>query len=372
MYKTLQKNISSLAEPTNIKNKTYDELLEENIALAKTILSTSEIEWIPIDSDPYMKKIRVLTLRQLHNQSAFNLGIKASLRTIATGVDLDHLGVGDNVFRDKGEYPYTTFTFTLSNVEKIDKIIPKGFLLNDDTDTYKASTLTQAVIPAGELSTTVQAELQEYVVQSEAKTENLIVDLTFAVDIKQNGLFENGATAEDDDRYRLRIISANSSYTTAGSEEAYKYFAYSADSRIDDISIPNDNEPLEVNIYIASFENEVDTEMIQKVYDACNYKYTRPLGDALTIMNAEVLTVDIVGTIQLLDLMKQSSIDAKIKTNLRDPFFIGQDFVASDFMSRCHIDGVYKVAIDFEEIKATNKQIIKIGNIDLNYIQVVF
>jgi phage-related baseplate assembly protein len=369
MYKDLALKLSSLPEPTLFKIKTFDELLAENVAAAKIILNTNETEWKPLDSDPFMKKIRILTLRQLHNQADKNITVKSLLITTAAGVDLDHLGASKNIFRDLGEYPYTNFEFKLFVVSDEDITIPANLLLNSDDDVYKAHVVSDVLIPSGQLSAIGKVELEQFVVQSDVKTENLVTELTYALEIKQLDIFQNGAIAEDDDRYRLRIIALNDRYSTAGSVEAYKFFAYSSDSRIDDISIPDDNEVLEVNMYIASFDDVVDEVMCQRVYEACNDKYTRPIGDKVIVKPAEMITVDITGTIELFDLLKQSEINDKIEANLKTSFFIGQDFVTSDFMSKCHIDGVYSVKSDFTDKIVSNKQIIKIGKINFNYVQ---
>jgi phage-related baseplate assembly protein len=365
MYNDLEKKLSLLQEPTAFKIKSFDELLHENIELAKEILGS---EWLPLESDSYMKKLRVLTLRQIHNQADKKETVKQFLVTTATGVDLDHLGSSVGIFRDKGEYPYTNFEFKLLAPSHEDLTIPAGLILNSKDDGYKAHTVNSILIKAGSLSVIVRAELEEYVTQSDIKTEHLVTELTFAVDIKQLDIFKNGADAESDDRYRLRIIASNDKHSTAGSVEAYKYFAYSADSRISDISIPDDNEPLDVNIYLASFDI-VDDVMIDKVYQACNEKYTRPLGDNLTVAPAEIVYVDLSATIELFDLLKQVEIDSKIKANFKDSFFIGQNFVKSDFIRKCHIDGVYKVDSEFEDIKVSNKQVIKIASFDFTYKQ---
>jgi len=363
MYKDLLDQLSSLQEPTGFENKSFDELLAENVALAKEILGN---DWLPLESDPYMKKLRVLTLRQLHNQADKNETIKQLLLTTATGSDLDNLGAELKVFRDLGEYPYTNFEFKLLTAGTTDITIPKGLVLNSDDDKYSAIVSDNVIIKAGELTALVKVELEEYVYQSEVKTENIVTELTFSLEAKQLDIFNNGSDQEDDERYRLRIIASNDKYSTAGSEEAYKYFVYSSDSRIDDVSIPNDNEPLEVNIYIASFDI-VDDAMIQRAYENCNAKYTRPLGDELNILPAEIIEVDLTADIELFDLLKQSEIDTTIKANLNNSFFIGQDFVQSDFVRKCHIDGVYKVNSEFKDVLATNKQIIKIKSINFTY-----
>jgi len=368
MYRDLESKLSSLQEPTAIQNKSFDDLFNENIATAKEILNNDGIEWLPLESDPYTKNIRVLTLRQLHNQTDKNLTVKSLLLTTATGTDLDNLGAGLNIFRDAGEYPYTNFEFSLLTVSSNDIVIPKGLILNSDDDNYKALTKEETTIKAGELKSTVIVELSEYIEESEVKTENLVTDLTYAIEIKQLDIFKNGSTAENDERYRLRLIASKDKYNTAGSDGAYKFYTYSADSRIDDVSIPADNEPLEVNIYIASFDG-IDDAMIDRVYESCNEQYTRPLGDDLSVYPAQLIELDLTADIKLLDLLKQDDIDTQIKANFKNSFFIGQDFMKLDFYRKCGVDGVYDVKSTFEDITVNDKQIIKINSINFNYTQ---
>lgn len=370
MYRDLEIKLSLLQEPTAIQVKTFDELFNENITEAKAILSTDLIEWLPLESDPYTKNIRVLTLRQMHNQTDLNLTVKSLLLTTATNTDLDNLGAGLKIFRDAGEYPYTNFEFSLLGPSSNDIVIPKGLVLNSDDDKNKAFTKYEATIKAGELKTTVIVELEQYINESEVKTENLITDLTYAVEIKQLDIFKNGSVAENDERYRLRLIASNDKYNTAGSAGAYEFYTYTADSRIDDVSIPDDNEPLEVNIYIASFTG-VDDAMIERVYNICNEKYTRPLGDDLNVYPAEIIEVNLIGDIELLDLLKQDEIDAQIKANFNNSLFIGQDFMKLDFYRKCGVTGIYDIKSSFTDVLANDKQIIKIISINFNYTQAI-
>jgi len=364
MYEDLKNKISSLQEPTAFKIKSFDEILAENVALAKIELSTDETEWLPLESDPYMKKLRVLTLRQLHNQNDKRETVKQLLITTATGVDLDHLGSEENVFRDSGEFPYTNFEFTLLSPRNEDVTLPAGLVLNSDDDKYKAHTVDDVTIFAGNTVAIVKVELEEYVTQSEVKTENLVTELTYGVKIKQLDFFANGAELESDDRYRLRIISSADKYSTAGAEEAYIFHAVSADSRIDDIVVLDENV-LDVNIYLASFEG-VDEIMLDRVREACNAKYIRPIGDNVIVAPAEIVSLDLSATIEVYDLLKQSEIDKNIRANFDNSFFIGQNLVESDFVRKCHIDGVYRVYSDFKDVILNDKQIIVINSLTLN------
>jgi phage-related baseplate assembly protein len=364
MYENLEKQLSSLKEPLAFNIKTFDEILSENISLAKEVLGS---DWLPLESDPYMKKLRVLTLRQLHNQADKKETVKQLLVTTATGVNLDNLGASENVFRDGGEFPYANFEFKLLVQRDEQVVIPRGLVLNDDDDLYRARVVEDVIIPAGELSGVSKVELESFVVESDVKTENIVTELPFGVDVKQLEIFKNGATAESDDRYRLRIIASNDRYSTAGSVEAYTYHAVSADSRIDDIVVLDENV-LDVNIYLASFSC-VDDLMINRVYEACNKRYVRPLGDNLIVKPAEIVELNISATIELFDLLKQGEIDTAIRANFENSFFIGQDFVRSDFIRKCHIDGVYRVDTDFNDVIVNNKQIIKIKSLSLNFVE---
>jgi phage-related baseplate assembly protein len=366
MYEELNKKILSLAEPKAFEGKEFDEILAENISLAKEVLGDS---WIPSEADPYLQKLRVMSLRGLMNDTDKSLVVKSLLKTTATGADLDHLFASDNIFRKGGEYPYAEFEVSLLQKHDKDQIIPKGLVLNSDDDSKRAFVSDDYIIKAGELSVVIKAELNEYIESSDIKTENLATHLTFPIKIKQLSNFQNGAVVESDERFRLRGIASHDRYNTAGSKEAYIYHTFSADNRISDVSIPDDNEPLEVNIYITSNDYSVDEQMITRVQNACNSRYIRPLGDKVSVKQAEIKEVVIKATISLFDILNQSNIHNQIKTNFETSFLIGEDFVKSDFIRRCHIDGVYSVDTDFETIETKGKEVIKIVDIDLTYTQ---
>jgi len=366
MYDDIETRLSTLGEPTAFDTKSFDEFLAELVDEAKSILGS---DWLPLESDPYMKKLRVVALRKLHDQEDLKETVKQILITTATGVDLDNRGAEKNVFRDLGEFPYTDFEFKLLSLKDEDVVIPSGLVLSDDENIAFSRVVDDVVIPSGAESVIVKVELEQYVTESDVKTENIITELPFGVEAKQLDVFKNGASAESDDRYRVRIIASNNSLNTAGSEDAYKFFIYSADSRIDDVSIPEDNEPLEVNIYLASFSSEVDEMMIARVYETVTAKKTRPLSDLVSVYPAEKVEVSINATIELFDMLKQSDIDTQIRANFENSFFIGQNFVRSDLIRKMHIDGVYRVTSDFTDVVVSDKQIIEIKEINITFVE---
>jgi len=395
MYDDIESKLSSLKEPTAFTMLDFDYLLDVNIKLSQIcfdgeleyiksipyIIGTDEYDnyinnyifkndkWQPLESDPYMKNLRVLTLRQIHTQADKKETVKQILVTTATGYDLDDLGAGENVFRDNGEYPYAEFEFKLLVAKDEIVYIPKGLILSDETKQYKAIVLETVSLLKGAMSSVVKVALQEYVEESEVKTETLVTSLQFAVKIKQLDIFKNGATNESDDRYRVRIIASNDRYSTAGSVEAYKYHALSADSRIDDITVLSE-KALEVNIYISSFSG-VDALMIDRVYEACSARYVRPLNDKVIVSPAETIIDEITVEVELFDMLSQGDIDTNIRASFSNSFFIGQDFVRSDLIRKCHINGVYRVTTDFSDVIISEKQIFEISALNINFKEAV-
>ena len=130
--------LEKLHTPTAVIVRSFEDVFQENIEIAKEVLGS---DWEPLESDPYVKNIRVLTLRQLHNDADKNITILDELVTTAKGKMLDHIGLGRGVVRDLGEYPYAEFKFTLTDTVEAEVVVPKGTILNSSDDKYKAQTV---------------------------------------------------------------------------------------------------------------------------------------------------------------------------------------------------------------------------------------
>ena len=365
MYRDIEERLSLLPAPTVMDERNFDELLAENIEALKRFLGE---EYIPLESDPFMKKLRVLTLRQLHNIVDKNETIKQLLVTTATGANLDNLGASVGVFRDAGEYPVALFEFSLSVDLDYDVVVPKGTVLNSDDDRYKSLLLEDVVIKAGELVGRGKVALQVYTKTSEIKTENIVTDMPFVVSAEQLESFSGGDEAEDDDRYRVRIISSFSRFSTAGSYEAYEYWTYSADSRIDDVVIVSP-EPMVVDVYIHSFSG-VDDVMIKRVEDKLNDRYVRPLSDKVNVKKPVYMGYKGKAIVFVKSLLDSGEIGKRIRANFDNSFYIGQDLPKSEFFKKCHVAGVVRVVSDFEDIIVSDTAVINSFDLDLEFREV--
>lgn len=362
----IKNKIASLPAPAIVKEKSYDELLNENIETLKEYLP----DYQPLESDRYMKLIRVLTWKQFLCQANRNETIKSLLITTATGSDLDNLVAYLGVFRLQGSKPYANYEFKLSKQLDDDFIIPAGLELINNDNTYKASLLEDVVIKAGDTKAIGKVELQAFIQNSDVKTEFIITPLPFVVEAKALENFANGAENENDERLRIRAIRSLGRFSTAGSVGSYLYWIYSADSRIDDAVVFGNKGTLEVNIYLYS-KSGVDAVMIDRVEEALSSEKVRPLGDDVSVYPAEILKVDLQATIYLFDISKEAEVDKQIKENISNfNFVIGQHLTRTQLIKNLQVAGVYKVETDFKDIQTLKTQIIEIQNISLSYREV--
>jgi phage-related baseplate assembly protein len=366
MTLAISKALNNLGVPKVIIEDSFETKLQENIVLMKSILGS---DWYPLESDPYMKKLRVLTLRQMHNQADKNNTVLSLLATTATGTDLDSIGIDRNVIRDEGEAPYADFKFNLTKLSDGKILIPKNTRIGnlDNLDIY-STTLKDVYVTLNQPSVTVQAQLSYNALASDITFNSLITDIPYIGVIQQLTSFSNGTTTEDDERYRLRIILNKNRFNTAGSEDAYTFFTYSADSRIDDVFVTSE-KALDVNVYISSSE-EVDEVMIGRVNEVLSKKSIRPLNDRVIVKPAKIIPVDISATIEVFKIENSSKIKTLIESNFFNTFFIGQDFVKSDLDRKTHIDGVYRVVSDFQDMIINDNEVLKINSLNLDFKEV--
>lgn len=116
------------------------------------------------------------------------------------------------------------------------------------------------------------------------------------------------AEMEDDDAYRRRIRLSWYARNTAGSIQAYEFFALSADGSVLDARAYGpqespDIEPGHVHVYVLSTDGDgTPTEaLLQTVMNALSEEYTRPLTDYVSVLAPEVITYEVDATLLIGD-----------------------------------------------------------------------
>ena len=120
---------------------------------------------------------------------------------------------------------------------------------------------------------------------------------------------------EDDEAFRERIKLAPESFSSAGPKNAYAYFAKSADPAIIDVAVvgPPDTSPGYVDVYpLMTGGTFPSSEVIARVYKACNADDIRPDTDFLTVKSPVAVnyTLDVTFWIDEADSATANLIEA--------------------------------------------------------------
>lgn len=96
---------------------------------------------------------------------------------------------------------------------------------------------------------------------------------------------------ESDEDFRQRRNLAPDGYAAAGPENAYKYFALSADGSIRQVeAIKGDDNRCDVILLGRDGDGSVSSDVVAKVYEALSAKTRRPLTDNVYVRSVSVVT----------------------------------------------------------------------------------
>ncbi|MDR0666862.1 MAG: baseplate J/gp47 family protein [Campylobacteraceae bacterium] len=352
--------LTNLPYPTVIEKLDYDDIKNEIIELFAERTADYEL----LESDPYSAIIEAIAYREMLLRARINDSVLSMLIPYAAGSDLDNIVALYGVERLKGEKPAAPATFTLSTPLAYDVTIPQNALFRSDKGDI--SRLTDNVkIEAGELTAEGTLELDEYVKTSEVKTELIQTPQPFVFQITQTDIFKNGTGIESDEAFRERAILSLSRFSTAGSAEAYKYWAKTINTKVEEVFISAQHDAGVVNLYLKTFD---DDDITSEVSAKITGEKVRPLTDLVVVNMSVKKTLSVTAVIELFDLNRQKEIDDKIKST-KTRFDLGEDINLSYLYKTLHQEGVYRVTITIpeENIITADNEFYEITAWDLTY-----
>lgn len=221
---------------------------------------------------------------------------KQNLLAYAVGDKLDHLGVLVGVPRLEAAEATTTIRFNLSAIQAQAVTIPAG-IRGTTANGVVFEVTNPTTIPSGALygdapaSCLTTGEVGNGYVPGQV---NQLVDpLPWVQSITNITESEGGAEEEDDEAYRDRIRLAPESYSVAGPEGAYLFWAKSASQTIVDVSVRSPN-PAEVELRPLLINGEIPgTEILDAVYNVANDKTIRPLTDKVSVQPPEQVAFNV-------------------------------------------------------------------------------
>jgi phage-related baseplate assembly protein len=224
--------------------------------------------------------------------SEFNDKMKQRTLKYARGAVLDALGERYAVYRAEPAKAKAVFRFSAETARAGNIIIPTGTRITTDGSVYFA-TQQAAVLPAGSVYVDVAGECTEGGSNYNgfaAGTIATLVDLIPYITSVSNTTISAGGddgepyTPAGDDRFRERIRLSPATLSTAGPENAYRYFALSADPNIIDVAIDCPTEyPNVVNVYPLMKGGALPgADALAKVTAALSAGDVRPMTDKVT------------------------------------------------------------------------------------------
>jgi phage-related baseplate assembly protein len=230
-----------------------------------------------------MVPVLVAIYNSINNTGRYNL-----LR-YATGELLDALGERTDTPRLQAQNASVVIRFSLSTAQVINTVVPSGTRVTPDGKIYFA-TRDVLIIPAGSLNGNVDAVSLEagssyngFAAGQINKLVDLVPYVSGVVNITTSA---GGSDVESDDDgvnvwsgYRERIRQSPAKMSTAGPEDAYIYWAKTADQNISDISITSPAAG-QVKITVLMTGGEIPSQtVLDKVLEKCSSKKVRPLTD---------------------------------------------------------------------------------------------
>ncbi|WP_024831596.1 baseplate assembly protein [Ruminiclostridium josui] len=235
--------------------------------------------------------------------SSINNTGRQNLLRYATGELLDALGERTDTPRLQPQKASVIMRFTLSAAQTNNITIAAGTRVTPDGKIYFATKDT-LVIPAGSLTGDVASLSVEagasYNGFTPGQISKLVDPVAYVSTVVNIDTSSGGADLEPDDDgintwsgYRERIRQSPAKMSTAGPEDAYMYWAKTADQNISDISITSPSAG-QVKITVLMQDGEIPSQaVLDKVYETCNNKKVRPLTDQVITAAPETVTYNI-------------------------------------------------------------------------------
>lgn len=222
---------------------------------------------------------------------------KMNLLRYATGAYLDHIGAMLDVSRLDAAPAKTVMRFTLQEPQPVAFFIPAGvrvtasgqtFFATDALLTFPAGTTT------GEIAATCQADGTVGNGFVPGQINRLVDPQPFVTSVENIETSAGGADVESDDSLRNRIRLKPESFTTAGSELSYVYWALTAHQDVADVAVVSP-VPGVVSVFILLTGGRVPAANgpeIEAVTKAVSAARRRPLTDQCTVYPVDVEPID--------------------------------------------------------------------------------
>lgn len=240
-------------------------------------------------ADPLRTFINAISYKMLMQEVKLNQVAKGQLLRYARGAVLDHLGAFVETPRLGADYAITLIQFTLSTPLTNVQIIPAGTRIGptEGDGTIYFSTKEAVSVPIGDVVVTAAAECNVSGTEGNGyiagQLTTLIDPLPYVSSVTNLTETSGGAAVEDNDPYRERIHIAPESFSVAGPDGAYEYWAKTASASIADVHVDSPS-PMQVVVTVLLAGGVIPTQtVLDEVFAVLDDRKRRPLTDKVTV-----------------------------------------------------------------------------------------
>lgn len=288
-------------------------------------------------------------------------------------LDLKSIIYGERARRNEASHAKVTMECYISEIVDRAVYIKKGTrFLHGENIFYS---LEEGIINPGQIKTTILAQVEK----SGDIGEILAGEITQIID--RYDYYESclnpqkvskGGNREDDEQYRKRLEEIPESFTSAGSEGAYKFWTKKVSPLVNQVVVKTPR-PNEIDIYVYGFNEEVTLEEKEAIKEFLTDLDRLPLNDLVTIKNPTIVNVDLNIDYYLYDgeIRSVETIKMTLMQKLRDHFTkmqIGDKLNLQDIIRIIKNEDIRRCEIlSPGNLEITDVSLIKCDSITLNY-----
>ena len=350
------KSLFDLPDVSFIDNDTLDAMMKRlvgNYEKRYQEITGRKISLSP--SDPIRVLLYAVALDLYQTEQYVDRAGKQDLLKYSYGEFLDNLAGNRGVTRKQPAAARTTLRFALSEAKAYAVGIPAGTRATNGDGVY-FQTVEYGEVSAGGVSADIEAVCTAEGIEGNGFLPGqigVIVDpLPYVASVENVTTTEGGSALESDDSLAERVYLAPSSYSVAGPDDAYAYWAKTYSANIGSVK-PSSPTPGEVVLYVLMADGSLPgAEILTGLQAYLSANKIRPMTDHVSVQAPSVAPFNIALTyyINLSDSSAALTIQTEVQKAIDDyvewqTSEIGRDINPDALIQRVKAAGAKRVTL---------------------------